>query len=164
MASYYNEYINAQTISIIIAGWALWVAWRNLKGLCRTQSLQAQMGLIQLENEVRKNHSQFKLAFRKYDDEYQKEQDSKHLQMMNIEQTNAFELYVSTADKLAALIDSKFVTEQFHKRNWKDEYSAIFKEVQEYYQADGTIISGKEYMINNINKLLTSWGELNSEL
>ncbi|KAA6347802.1 hypothetical protein EZS27_004755 [termite gut metagenome] len=143
MASYCNEYINARIISVIIAGCALFVAWRNLKGLWRAQSLQAQMGLIQLENEVRKNHSQFKIAFRKYDDEYQKKQDSTLLQMMNIERTNAFELYISTADKLAALINSQFLKGQFHKRNWKDEYFAIFEEVKKCYQSDDTIISGK---------------------
>jgi hypothetical protein len=154
-----------QIISMMIAGGALFVAWHNLRGLWRAQSLQAQMGLIQLENEVRKHHSQFKIAFQKYNDEYQEEHDSVRLQMMSIEQINAFELYVSTADKLAALIDSKFVTEQFHKRNWKDEYFAIFKEVQEYYQSDDTIFFGKEHMINNINKLLASWGGAeNSEL
>jgi hypothetical protein len=157
MVWYGNEYINAQTISLIIAGFALLVAWHNLKGLWRTQTLQAQMGLIQLENEMRKNHSQFKIAFQRYVDEYQKKQDFTHLQMIHIERTNAFELYISTADKLAALINSKFLTGQFHRRNWKNEYFSIFEEVKKCYQSDDTIISGKKHIINNINKLLTSW-------
>ncbi|HRZ32507.1 MAG TPA: hypothetical protein P5335_09230 [Flavobacterium sp.] len=161
-----NEYINApswitpiaQSITALVAIFALSVAWKNLRGLKRTQSLQAQMNLISLENEVRKNYLMLKIANQKYSEETQIS-NSKNILMLSIEKTNAFELYVSTADKLAALIASEFLTGQFEKRNWKDEYLAIFKKVKEYHQGEDSIIPGKDQMINNINKLLIEWSK-----
>jgi hypothetical protein len=146
----------AQSLSAIAAIIAFVIAWRNLRGLKNTQSLQAQMSLINLENEVRKNYLTLKIADQKYIDET-KIQNSDKLVITGIEKANAFELYVSTADKLAALICSDFLTGQFNNRNWKNEYSDIFKKVKEYYEGDETIIPGKSQMINNVKKILDEW-------
>lgn len=160
----YNEYKNApswiglllQFVSAAVAAFALYIAWKNLRGLKRTQSLQAQMNLIQLENDVRKNYLQLKVANQKYVDETLKP-TPQNLPMLSLEKSNAFQLYVSTADKLAALIRAKFLFGQFEGRNWKEEYIAFFKQAQEIHQTDDTFIIGKAEMIRNIDKLLTEW-------
>lgn len=160
----YNEYKNApswiglllQFFSAAVAAFALYVAWKNLRGLKRTQSLQAQMNLIQLENDVRKNYLQLKIANQKYVDETQKP-NPQNLPMLSLEKSNAFQLYVTTADKLAALIRAKFLIGQFEGRNWKEEYDAFFKQVQEIHQTDDAFIIGKAEMIRNINNLLSEW-------
>ena len=161
----YYEYLNApsrwtptaQTVSAIAASAAVYVAWKNLGGLKRTQSLQAQMSLISLENEVRKNYIQLKVSIQKYTDESTKNPSPPTLTMTSLEKINAFELYVATADKLAALLSSEFLKGQFIGRDWESEYSEIFKKVLEYHSGEDSIIPGKSQMINNITILLKEW-------
>jgi len=146
----------AQIISAIAAILAFIIACRNLGGVKNAQSLQAQMNLISLENEVRKNHVLFKNAIQKYVDESNKSNMS-DLPALDLEKRNAFELYISTADKLAALINSDFLTGQFKKRDWKSEYADFFKSVQKQFISDDIIMPGKNQMISNIEKLLQKW-------
>ncbi len=137
-----------QIITIIIAIFALYVAWNNLGGVKRAQNIQAQMNLINLENEMRKNRINYKMLV----DEYAKIKNTDRTKELN-----AFELYLSSADKLAALINSEYVQEQFPKRIWKDEYFELFKWVRIYYEGEDTIIQGKDKMIQNVLQSLKSW-------
>jgi len=157
----YQEVINApswvtplaQSVTALAAVWALRFAWKNLRGLNRAQSFQAQMNLISLENEVRKNLIHYKIVCEDY-----AKADLQHIDLLVIKKLNAFELYVSSADKLAALINAKFLSEQFPDRDWKLEYKDIFKSVVTYHEGEKTIIPGKAQMIRNINALLLYWG------
>lgn len=158
------EYVNAQSwisplaqsVTATAASIALVVAWRNLNGLQRTQSLQAQMNLITLENEVRKNHSQFKIAVEKHSRALNEESEFKNLPTLTVEKDSSYEIYISSADKLAALIKSDFLVNQFRNRNWQEEYSAIFEKVKTYSQ--GNVDSNDDLRgIRNIDILLTEW-------
>jgi hypothetical protein len=145
-----------QFISAIIAGFALYIAWVNLRGLKRTQLFQAQTNLINLENQVRTNLATLKLI----DYKWKKSGDAKMIDDFNrltVEKINAFELYISSADKLAALIDSEYLKEQFKNRNWKEEYFDIFSKVIDYHKNEDSIIPGKDKMVNNISNLLKTW-------
>ncbi|MDR2120108.1 MAG: hypothetical protein LBP64_04445 [Tannerella sp.] len=141
-----------QLTSVIVAAIALCVAWKNLRGLQRSQTLQAQMSLISLENEVRKNHIQYKAAVKECDNVNDKDISS----LVN-KATNAFEIYITSADKLAALINADYLRDQFPGRDWKKEYSEIFQKVKYYHQSDDKIIPGKEYMVRNIDETLKRW-------
>ena len=145
----------AQTISAIVAAFALFVAWNNLRGLKRTQTFQAQTSLIILENQVRNNLANLKLL----DFKWKKAGDDKNedFNLLTVERLNAFELYVSSADKLAALINSEYLTGQFEKRNWETEYLEIFSKVIEYHKNEDSIIPGKDKMVGNISSLLSNW-------
>jgi hypothetical protein len=156
----YQEFINApswltpfaQITSAVVAAIALYVAWKNLGGVKKSQALQAQMNLISLENEIRKNQIQYKIVL----DDYSKA-NLQNIDNLITKKTNAFELYITSADKLAALINADYLNDQFPNRDWKEEYKEIFQKVKIYHQGEDTIIPGKDQMIRNINKILTKW-------
>jgi hypothetical protein len=66
-------------------------------------------------------------------------------------------LYVSIAHKLAALIDSEFLTGQFNNRDWKTEYFDIFTTVKNIHDTDELYNPEKIHMIDNVNKILEKW-------
>jgi hypothetical protein len=159
---YYQEFINApswltpaaQWTTAIVAGTALYVAWQNLGGVKRSQALQGQMNLISIENGVRKNLVQYRVSLEEYAkagltnaDEFVKKR------------INAFEIYVTSADKLAALINADYLNEQFPKRDWEEEYKEIFQQVISSYQGEDMFIPGKSQMIRNIVKLVNKWNK-----
>jgi hypothetical protein len=144
-----------QLTNAIVAAIALFVAWKNLRGLKRSQTLQAQMNLISLENEVRKNHIQYKAAVK----ECSNVTNGQDISNLVNRKTNAFEIYITSADRLAALINADYLHDQFPGRDWKKEYNDIFQKVKTYHQVDEEIIPGKEYMVRNIDKTLKKWAK-----
>jgi hypothetical protein len=157
----YQEVINApswitplaQSVTALAAVIALVVALKNLKGLKRNHTLQAQMNLISLENEIRKNLMKYKIIL----DEYSKA-DLTRIDGIMTERLNAFELFVSSADKLAALIIADYVKIQFPERDWQNEYRDFFNRVKRYHTSEDTIIPEKDKMMLNVDLLLTKWG------
>ena len=156
----YQEFLNspswltptAQWTSVIVASIALYIAYKNLGGVRRSQALQGQMNLITLENEMRKNLILYKQSL----DDYAK------AELGNVDEfakkrVNTFELYLTSADKLAALINSDFIYEQFPDRNWEAEYKEIFKKVISFHESEDIIIPGKSEMIRNIKKVIAKW-------
>jgi len=110
------------------------------------------MSLIALENEMRKNLILYNQSLDDYAkatianaDEYAKKR------------VNAFELYVTSADKLAALINSDFLNKQFLDRDWEAEYKEIFNKVVSYHESEDIIIPGKSEMIRNIKTTIRKW-------
>jgi hypothetical protein len=156
----YQEFINspswltpaAQWTSAIVAGIALYVAYKNLGGVRRSQALQGQMNLITLENEMRKNLILYKQSL----DDYAKATIA-NADELSKKRVNAFELYVTSADKIAALINSDFLYEQFPDRDWDAEYKEIFKKVIAYHEGEDNIIPGKSEMIRNIKMTIGKW-------
>lgn len=142
----------AQLTSTIVAGFALYIACKNLGGIKRSQALQGQMNLISLENEMRKNSIQYKISL----DEYSKA-ELKDAESFGLKRINAFELYVTSADKLAALINADFLNEQFPNRDWETEYREIFHSVISFFEGEDIFVPGKSEMIRNIDKLLKKW-------
>jgi hypothetical protein len=140
-------------MSVIVAAMALGVAWKNLRGLKRSQTLQAQMNLISMENEIRKNHVRYKVA----NEEYYNATSIQNISNLVNKKTNAFEIYISSADKLAALINADYLHNQFPGRDWKKEYHDIFQKVKKYHQGEDSIIPGKDYMVRNIDVILKKW-------
>ncbi|MDR1676514.1 MAG: hypothetical protein LBR86_08620 [Tannerella sp.] len=170
MCQYQELTVFAPVISAVVAAIALGVAWKNLRGLQRSQTLQAQMNLISLENEMRKNHIQYKAAVEEYDAAVKEYIDATSTQdkrsnsgnrnnISNLEnkKTNAFELYITSADRLAALINADYLHSQFPGRDWKKEYSEIFQKVKACHRGDYAIIPGKKYMVRNIDETLKKW-------
>jgi hypothetical protein len=145
----------AQSISAIAALLAFYIAVRNLGGTKNTQKLQAQMNLISLENEVIKNLIIYKKALSDYSTPI------KGVNMSEIyeRKINAFELYISSADKLAALINAEYLKKQFPKRNWENEYKKTFVKVVEYHKDEDSTNPNEDDMIQNINSLLESWSK-----
>jgi len=143
----------AQTISAIAASFAFIIAVKNLGGTKKTQSLQAQMNLITLENEVRKNCILYKDAASELSI------PQKDMRLIFEKKINAFEIYLSSADKLAALINAEYLNSQFPERNWESEYREIFVKVVDYHKGEDTIIPGKNEMIRNIVLLLDKWSK-----
>jgi hypothetical protein len=141
-----------QIVSAIVAAFALLVAWKNLGGLKRSQSLNAQMNLISLENEVRKNKFEFDNALQNIAKDNIAEDKREELLFI---QKKMYELYISTADKLAYLIASDYLIKHFEKRDWKKEYSEIFKDAYKIYTTE----EGRNDVnqITNIEKLLKQW-------
>jgi hypothetical protein len=158
MIQYQELTLFAPFMSVIVAAMALGVAWKNLRGLRRSQTLQAQMNLISMENEIRKNHIHYKVAIEEY-------YNATNIQEISIQEisnlvskkTNAFENYMTSADKLAALINAKYLHDQFPGRDWKKEYHDIFQKVKKYHEGEDSIIPGKEYMVRNIDETLKRW-------
>ena len=140
----------------------LLVAYFNLKGLNRSQLIQAHMNLINLENSIRKNRVNLKFLSKKYADAIdvntEQELDVQAIKRLEEERNNAFELYIASADKLASLINTRYLQKQFNKRNWEDEYYEIFKEVKDYCDGYSGNIPGKDNMIKNLNEMLSQWG------
>jgi hypothetical protein len=158
----YLEFLNApswltpaaQWTSAVLAGLALYIAWKNLGGVKRSQALQGQMNLITLENEMRKNLILYRQALEKYAKGTLENADE-----LTNRKIEAFELYVTSADKIAALINADFLSEQFPKRDWKAEYQEIFNKVISYHEGEDMIIPGKSQMIRNIQNLTVKWNE-----
>jgi hypothetical protein len=155
MCQYQELTLFAPILSAVVAALALGVAWKNLRGLQRSQTLQAQMNLIAMENEVIKNHIQYKTAI----EEFYNAANTNIQSISNfvINKTNAFEIYITSADKLAALINADYLRNQFPYRDWKKEYHDIFQKVKKYHQGEDAIIPGKEYMVRNIDETLKKW-------
>lgn len=152
MCNYQELTVFTPVISVVVAAMALGVAWKNLRGLKRSQILQAQMNLISLENEVRKNHIQYKVIIEEYSNA-----TIQNISSLANKKTNAFEIYISSADKLAALINADYLHNQFPGRDWKKEYHDIFQKVKKYHQGEDAIIQGKEFMVRNIDATLKKW-------
>jgi len=152
-----------QFSSVSVAAIALYIAWIRLAGLTRSQALQAQMNLISLENEMRKNGIQYKYVLneiRKITKVTQhdfSEANKNLMDQLNEKRINTFELYITSADKIAALLNSKYLTEHFPERNWKDEYNEIFQSVMIQYEGEETFIPGKANMIKNTTIILKHW-------
>jgi hypothetical protein len=131
-------------MSVIVAAMALWVAWRNLRGLKRSQTLQAQMNLISMENTIRKNHIQYKMASEEYTNVTNSGvTNSQEIANFMSRKTNAFEVYITSADKLAALINADYLHDQFPGRDWEKEYSEIFQKVKIYHKEKIQLFRGK---------------------
>ena len=120
------------------------------------------MNLINLENDKKKNRVNLKFLSKKYADAIDvntaQELDVQAIKRLEEERNNAFELYIASADKLASLINTRYLQKQFNKRNWEDEYYEIFKEVKDYCDGYSGIIPGKDNMIKNLNEMLSQWG------
>jgi len=149
-----------QATTPLIAYLAFRIAKKNLTGLTRTQSVQTHMNLITLENEIRKNHATFKIAMLNYSNATTGNDNTLtqlKLDTLKIEQDNAFIAYINSSDKLASLINAKYVQEQFDERDWKNEYKEMFSDIKSI--SDNYLISltNKSSLITNLNKALTTW-------
>jgi len=159
-----QEYLNApswvtlafQIWTAIIATAAFFVAKFNLDGVRRAQSLQAQMNLINLENDIRKNYSNFMLTTYKYEKEVLI-QNSTNIEQFKVEKETATELYFSSADKLATLITSDFVTQQLKEKNWKVEYLTDFKKAERLYKVERLTNVGFTIKIEQLSGLIEKW-------
>ena len=156
--------IIVQLITLGIALFALRTALKslntanqNLEGVSRTQSVQSHMNLIALENEVRKNIANRAIAT--YENSKAKEDD---IELLGIKENNAFILYFISVDKLASLVKTDYLKEQFKNRDWKNEYYDIFDDARISASNYIAISSGKsQKMIQNITILLDIWDEEN---
>ena len=161
----FQEFLNApswitplaQSVTAGVALIALIVALRNLRRVKINQALQAQMTLFSLENEVRKNQSNFKVASLKHE-LAAAIQGPIPPSVLLMEKTNAFELYLSSADKLAALLKKDYLNKHFKPiRNWNEEYKEFFQKVRTFYDSEHPFIAGTTNMISNVNELLVEW-------
>ena len=150
--------IIVQILTFITAAIAIFIAWKNLNGFRRTQFIQTNMNVINLEKDLRIKRTELKAASFEYtrvtdvstEDDYNKEL----IRQKNLDKDIAFELYVSAADKLASLINTKQFEKQQESKNWIDEYIDLFKETKEKFDNHTTFIPGKMNMINNIEVTL----------
>ena len=143
----------AQTISALAGVATLFVAWRNLRGLRRAQMIQAQVNLIDLETKARTYY----VAYRETVQSYADNKDPAKVQVLNIKAAGALEIYIATVNRLAALIDSDFLTGQFDGRDWKSEYDEIFKQALQYYNDDTMIFPGKSALASDLTRLVGRW-------
>ncbi len=150
-----------QLATPLIALCAVIIALRNLAGLTRAQSIQTHMNLIALENEIRKNHATFKISALNHKNATKSTSEkiltSLQLDTLKLEEDNAFIAYVNSVDKLASLINAKYVQEQFNERDWKNEYEEIFKDVKNLSDGYFIIITNKSSLITNIDKVLLNF-------
>jgi hypothetical protein len=150
-----------QAATPLIAFFAFKIAKKNLSGLTRTQSVQTHMNLITLENEIRKNHAAFKIAMLNYTNATTGNNANTITQLqldtLKMEQDNAFIAYVNSTDKLASLINAKYVQEQFDKRDWKNEYNEMFIDVKSISDNYLIALTNKSSLITNLNKSITNW-------
>ncbi len=162
-SSYISIFI--QIISAITSISILYIAYTNLLGLRRTQSVQIHMNLITLENEVRKNSEVLRMAINKHRITTEIEENIKPLDLALLIETrdNAFVLYISSVDKLASLVNTDYLKKQFQNRDWKTEYRDIFDDARYYFADYDMVISGKSQMIRNITILLDIWDKENLE-
>ena len=147
-----------QGISAIAALAALFVISKNLIALLRTQRIQTHMNLVTLENEVNKNYTNLKTAYSKWEAAtLSRTTTPAEFEVLTIGKDNAFILYISSADKLASLINAQYLKDQFNDIDWKDLYFEIFKEVKIYYDNNTNLIPGKTRMIRNLIITLNTW-------
>ena len=146
-----------QLCTFAVAAYAVYTARESLNGVSRTQSVQSHMNLIALENEVRKNIANRAIAT--YENSKAKEDD---IELLGIKENNAFILYFISVDKLASLVKTDYLKEQFKNRDWKNEYYDIFDDARISASNYIAISSGKsQKMIQNITILLDIWDEEN---
>ena len=161
--------LSIASIALYTARKSLNTSNKNLEGVSRTQAVQSHMNLITLENEVRKNGENFRMATKKHkittDKDTEKSNLLTELELMFIMDTmdNAFVLYMNSADKLASLVNTDYLKKQFQNRDWKTEYMDIFKDARSYFDDYDIEISGKSQMIRNITILLDIWDKENLE-
>ncbi len=138
---------------------------KNLEGVSRTQAVQSHMNLITLENEVRKNGENFRMATKKHKITTDTNKNATELELMFLTDNmdNAFVLYMNSADKLASLVNTDYLKKQFQNRDWKEEYKDIFDEVNSSFKDYDIEISGKSQMIRNLIILLEIWDKENLE-
>ena len=152
----WNSFIQLSTL--IVAALALIVAIRNLAGLRRTQSIQSHMNL---ENDIRKNRIALRLTILQYTSATSiggaKSVDHQKMEKLQLDKTSAFELYISSVDKLASLINTRYLKKQFPNRNWKEEYLEIFQDAKRYMDTSTEVIPGKTGMIKNLVSVLDEW-------
>jgi hypothetical protein len=162
-----------QLASAGIAAWALYVAKVNLNGVRRSQILQAQINLINIENEVRKNGALYKATLLQYSQvsaEFAKKNpnlaiaDFTKISELDDKKISTFEAWVSSADKLAALINADFLRSQFPGREWKKEYGSFFSKIKRDHKNELGLIEDKNNMVRNIEKLLISMSESNAPI
>lgn len=150
-----------QAATPLIAFFAFKIAKKNLEGLARTQSIQTHMNLIALENEIRKNKATFKIITYNYKDATKSTNAGTLTQLqldtLKLEEDNAFIAYVNSVDKLASLINAKYVQEQFDKRDWKNEYEEMFKKVKSTSDDYLIRLTNKSSLITNLDKTLINW-------
>lgn len=162
-SSYISIFI--QIISAITSISILYIAYTNLLGLRRTQSVQIHMNLITLENEVRKNSEVLRMAINKHRITTATDENIKPLDLALLieNRDNAFVLYISSVDKLASLVNTDYLKKQLQNRDWKAEYRDIFDDARYYFADYDMDISGKSQMIRNITILLEIWDKENLE-
>lgn len=159
-----QEFLNApswltpafQFWTAIIATLAFIVAKYNLDGVRRAQSLQAQMNLINVENDVRKNYSSFMVSTNKFEKEALNP-GSENIEQCKIEKETATEIYFSSVDKLATLINSDFVTKQLKTKEWKREYFDDFKKAKRLYDVEKQTNLGFATRIDELTKIIEKW-------
>lgn len=159
-----QEYLNApswltptfQFWTAFIATLAFFVAKFNLDGVRRAQSLQAQMNLINVENEVRKNYSNFMVSTKTFEKESLNQQGDK-IEQYKTEKETATELYFSSVDKLATLINSDFVIKQLKNKEWKREYFNDFKKAKRLYDVEKQTNVGLATRIDELTKIIEKW-------
>lgn len=150
-----------QTLTLLTAAIAIFIAYKNLNGFRRTQFIQTHMNIINLEKDLRIKRTELKAATFEYarvtnvSDE--KDYNEELIRKKSIEKDIAFELYVSAADKLALLMNTKQFKEQQKSKNWTDEYIDLFKETKEEFDNHTAVIPGKRNMINNIKITLEEY-------
>ncbi len=145
-------------LTAIIALFALIVNFINLNALKRAQCVQSHMHLINLENEIRKNSTSFFLLVKKCSFIVNSEYPSNEIITLEYEKDIAFELYICSVDKIASLINTEYLKNQF-KRDWKKEYFDIFKDAKSTFE-EYPIIKGKNGMIRNLKSTLEDWNRI----
>lgn len=158
--NYSNAISRIAICSALIALGALIISIRNLNAVKRSQCVQSHLSLINLENELRKNKTSLKSILERYTKATSPNSfDPNALVSLSMEKDIAFELYISSVDKLASLINAVYLQKQFKgKRNWRDEYLEIFREAKTTYDGYPKLtIAGRDSMIRNLNKTLDNW-------
>lgn len=140
-------------LTAVIATFALYVAYRNLRSVRNSHALQAQMSLITLEKDVRKNRSQFREDSSAFSKAMNKARKGGVPNEIYLAYSKSFEYYVSSADKLAAIILTGNLKIHFPTRNFRNEYEDIFMEVQKIYETSQIFSSNEK--INNLIELLS---------
>ncbi len=156
-----------QLLTLCIASVALFTARKslntaneNLQGVSRTQSVQAHMNLIALQSEVNKNLINTRIASHKFSKGTEKDD----IDLLALEQNNAYIQYISSVDKLASIINTPYFPKQIPESDgkvnlgkWKTEYYERFKETMYFaanFNEDDLV---KSQMTQNIAALLEIW-------
>ena len=150
-----------QALTPLIAFFAFRIAKENLEGITRTQAIQTHMNLIALENEIRKNHATLKIVTLNYENATKNNNTTAttplQLDTLSLEKDNAFIAYVNSVDKLASLINVKYVQDQFSERDWRNEYEEMFKGVKSISNNYFITLTNKSSLITNLDKALINW-------
>jgi len=149
----------AQTVSALAASLAFWIGIKNLRGITRTQALQAEVTLINFENQIRKLHGEFTIAERKYAvaTESKDEKIREEIPSLAVTKQSSLDIFVSSAERLASLINSENISKQLVGRTWEEEYKDLFTNVQSYWETEMEGSGNKK--IPNILSKLEEWGK-----